>query len=465
MPESWRRGPVPRRVLRALDRAYNTSGDSLAVEDLELVDVSTGARLARSAGLESVGGSLVARPRREGVWYYSSSCLGGPPRALGGRELTADARSEGLVATQRSMSERERAARANADRKPRCALAISELVVALVEARRWAAAVDEAVEGLEFLVSGGTPEGRRNAGAALRCAGYFSAAARLDDAVSGLEAKLAGDAAFDAGDYMAALAFYNDPAHPTLLLDRAAAYVKLGNIAAARDAYRDAALAHPDDPRPRLWDMRCCAVIAGCFRDVVILDWPSPKADDLNALSTRIAALDRMLPHVMDSQTEYAAFVAVRASLDTLRLRRWRQHRHQQRIRNQGYDYHFPRTEYHVHDQQPPAPAPPSPYDILGIAQDATLAEIRTAYKRRALQTHPDKHNVPEAGDSFLAVSDAHARLIDPMMRSEIDAGLFEKSMHNKLTPVQPAQDSIRPRPQSCLWDDPQTKPLSSTPV
>lgn len=37
-------------------------------------------------------------------------------------------------------------------------------------------------------------------------------------------------------------------------------------------------------------------------------------------------------------------------------------------------------------------------YDLMGIATDATAEEIRKAYRRKALQLHPDKRgNTPEA--------------------------------------------------------------------
>lgn len=40
-------------------------------------------------------------------------------------------------------------------------------------------------------------------------------------------------------------------------------------------------------------------------------------------------------------------------------------------------------------------------YDLLGIESDATPEQIKKAYRRKALQLHPDKcGNTPEAQDA-----------------------------------------------------------------
>lgn len=40
-------------------------------------------------------------------------------------------------------------------------------------------------------------------------------------------------------------------------------------------------------------------------------------------------------------------------------------------------------------------------YDLLGIEADATPEQIKKAYRRKALQLHPDKRgNTPEAQDA-----------------------------------------------------------------
>lgn len=61
-------------------------------------------------------------------------------------------------------------------------------------------------------------------------------------------------------------------------------------------------------------------------------------------------------------------------------------------------------------------------YDVLGIDSTATATEIKKAYRKRAMQTHPDKHpNDPEAEAKFQAVGEAYQVLSDPDLRSRYD--------------------------------------------
>lgn len=61
-------------------------------------------------------------------------------------------------------------------------------------------------------------------------------------------------------------------------------------------------------------------------------------------------------------------------------------------------------------------------YDILEIKPDATPTEIKKAYRKKAMQTHPDKHpNDPDAQKKFQAVGEAYQVLSDPDLRSRYD--------------------------------------------
>lgn len=61
-------------------------------------------------------------------------------------------------------------------------------------------------------------------------------------------------------------------------------------------------------------------------------------------------------------------------------------------------------------------------YDALGISPTATAMEIKKAYRRKAMETHPDKHpNDPEAESKFQAVGEAYQVLSDPGLRSRYD--------------------------------------------
>lgn len=71
----------------------------------------------------------------------------------------------------------------------------------------------------------------------------------------------------------------------------------------------------------------------------------------------------------------------------------------------------------------------PQYYSILNIPSTATADEIRSAYKRESLKTHPDRlpgtatpQDKRRATERFQAVADAYYVLSDPARRAEYDA-------------------------------------------
>ena len=64
-------------------------------------------------------------------------------------------------------------------------------------------------------------------------------------------------------------------------------------------------------------------------------------------------------------------------------------------------------------------------YDVLLVDQDATFDEIKLAFKRRALQVHPDKGGSKE---EFHLVYQALETLADPAARKKYDHGLATKT-------------------------------------
>jgi molecular chaperone DnaJ len=63
-----------------------------------------------------------------------------------------------------------------------------------------------------------------------------------------------------------------------------------------------------------------------------------------------------------------------------------------------------------------------SPYDILGVEENANEKEIKKAYRNLAQQTHPDKNpDDPEAEEKFKEISAAYEILSDPKKKSEYD--------------------------------------------
>ncbi|KAI0662704.1 DnaJ domain-containing protein, partial [Cubamyces menziesii] len=69
----------------------------------------------------------------------------------------------------------------------------------------------------------------------------------------------------------------------------------------------------------------------------------------------------------------------------------------------------------------------PDYYKLLHIQQNATIEEVRTAYKKESLKTHPDRlvNATPAekqaATERFQAVADAYYVLSDPTRRKEYD--------------------------------------------
>src|SRR5207342_2743448 len=61
-------------------------------------------------------------------------------------------------------------------------------------------------------------------------------------------------------------------------------------------------------------------------------------------------------------------------------------------------------------------------YAALGLAPSVTEEEVRRAYRRLALQWHPDR-NAGEAGaaERFKEISEAYAVLVDPAKRRDYD--------------------------------------------
>ncbi|KAK0751745.1 DnaJ chaperone [Schizothecium vesticola] len=88
---------------------------------------------------------------------------------------------------------------------------------------------------------------------------------------------------------------------------------------------------------------------------------------------------------------------------------------------------------------------PPNYYAILEVVEGATATQIRDAYKRAALKTHPDRvpAESPERAERtrrFQLVNDAYYTLSDPTRRRDYDAQrkLFPGSSRARPSPHMP---------------------------
>jgi DnaJ domain len=92
----------------------------------------------------------------------------------------------------------------------------------------------------------------------------------------------------------------------------------------------------------------------------------------------------------------------------------------------------------------------PDHYGILGVARDASAAEIKSAYRRRSREVHPDRGGTKGL---FEEVNTAHRVLHDPALRAEYDQKLARyERIHRPFPPPNPG-DARNPRADSARPD------------
>ncbi len=66
-------------------------------------------------------------------------------------------------------------------------------------------------------------------------------------------------------------------------------------------------------------------------------------------------------------------------------------------------------------------------YEVLGVPRTAGAEELKKAYRRRALEVHPDRNPAdPHAEERFKELTEAYAVLGDPARRARYDSGGFD---------------------------------------
>ena len=59
------------------------------------------------------------------------------------------------------------------------------------------------------------------------------------------------------------------------------------------------------------------------------------------------------------------------------------------------------------------------PWATLGVSRSASQKDIKKAYKKLAIQWHPDKNQSPEAEEKFMEIAEAYQILTDDEKRRE----------------------------------------------
>jgi DnaJ-class molecular chaperone len=88
-------------------------------------------------------------------------------------------------------------------------------------------------------------------------------------------------------------------------------------------------------------------------------------------------------------------------------------------------------------------------YALLGVQRDATEADIKKAYRKLAMEYHPDRNAEPSAEARFKEITEAYEVLRDPQKRATYDrygkAGLMRSiSPKRSTSSCATSEDSIR---------------------
>jgi len=84
----------------------------------------------------------------------------------------------------------------------------------------------------------------------------------------------------------------------------------------------------------------------------------------------------------------------------------------------------------------------PTLYDVLGVSSSCNIDELRSAYRQKAREQHPDVSGVVDTSHVMARVNDAWRILSDPERRVEYDATI----QHSPIVTAQPPPQAARGR-------------------
>ncbi|MEM4990578.1 DnaJ domain-containing protein [Collimonas sp. H4R21] len=76
-------------------------------------------------------------------------------------------------------------------------------------------------------------------------------------------------------------------------------------------------------------------------------------------------------------------------------------------------------------------------YAVLGIDSDATAGALKTAYRKKAAEFHPDRNAAPDAPARFRDIQEAYDLLSDAVKRQEYDENRRRSLLENPLETAQ----------------------------
>lgn len=99
-------------------------------------------------------------------------------------------------------------------------------------------------------------------------------------------------------------------------------------------------------------------------------------------------------------------------------------------------------------------------YEILGVSQNATLKEIKIAYRKRAMEYHPDNpdKNNESCHQMMCKINEAYSILRNPDLRA-----LYDENLCNQGKYEVPSEETSSTPSQETSQSEPQSKPYRKT--